>query len=53
MLTLCMAFLITGNIMDNAKGTEKRVITYLEFALAFTFEMWALAFRVILPNESS
>lgn len=41
-LTLCMAMVITGNIMDNIGGQGKRVMVGLDLALGCTLMLWAL-----------
>ena len=46
-LTLCLSFLITGNIMDNARGNEKSVIVMLDCAMTFSLLIWALASMLI------
>lgn len=46
-----MAFLVTGNIMDNAKGSEKPVIVSLEFALAFSFLIMSVASKLTKINS--
>jgi hypothetical protein len=50
--TLCIAFLVTGNIMDNAKGSEKKVIVALEFALSFALLIWGISCKLIVIDPS-
>ena len=51
-LTLCMAFLVTGNVMDNASGNEKVFITGLEFSMGFTLILWSFASYFIEIDQS-
>ena len=45
-LTLCLAILLMGNIMDNVKGLERKVVFYFDLAMSFSFLIWALSFSL-------
>lgn len=35
-----------GNIMDNVKGLERKVVFYFDLAMSFSFLIWALSFML-------
>jgi hypothetical protein len=45
LLTLCLAILVTGNIMDNITGYERPVVVILDIAMATSLVLWASAFK--------
>lgn len=50
LLTLCLAILLTGNIMDNITGYEREVVVCLDLAMVVALILWAAAFKHYTTN---